>query len=148
MFSHIHALQDISLDFSFTRDISNLVKSNEDIQYLEDAITEALVHSNIDRYTDIQDAEIIEGGFDSTSPVEDYFHIIITFDIDMDDDESEGIDIDTNKLIEALKNIDIIGQYIDTSTIDIEIHSIEDVERIEYEPDWDSMPGGHDYYDD
>lgn len=143
--------QDISLDFEFTINLLDLDISEEAYESFEEAVVQAITDSNIDGDVDIVGADIIEGGFIGTEPVEDYFHIIITCDLEMEDDEygiAEGVDIDRSRLISELTKIPTIGQYINVASIDIHIYTAGERNWTAYEPDWDSMPGGHDYYDD
>ncbi len=143
--------QDISLDFEFTINLLDLDISEENYESFEEAVVRAITDSNIDGDVDIVGTDIIEGGFIGTEPIEDYFHIIITCTLEMEDDEygiAEGVDIDRSRLISELTKIPIIGQYINTASIDIHIYAASESNWITYEPDYDSMPGGPDYYDD
>lgn len=143
--------QDISLDFEFTINLLDLDISEEAYESFEEAVVQAITDSNIDGDVDIVGVDIIEGGFIGTEPVEDYFHIIITCDLEMEDDEygiAESVDIDRFRLISELTRIPTIGQYINVASIDVHTYAASERNWTAYEPDWDSMPGGHDYYED
>lgn len=148
MLGYITAHQDVSLDFEFTKNISEFNISDEKAEALEQAIMDAIDFSNVSNYTEIKDMEAIEGGFVGTEPVEDYFHIVVTCYVKIDDGASNGIKLDLNRLAKELTEIDLIGPYVNTSTIDVSVGSTADGNWSEYEPDYDSMQGGPDYYDD
>ena len=134
------ATQDISLDFEFMVNLLDLDISEEDYGSFEEAVVQAIADSNIDGDVDIVDADVIEGGFIGTEPVEDYFHIIITCDLKMEDDEygiAEGVDIDRSRLISELAKIPTIGQYINVASIDVHTYAASERNWIAYEPDWD-----------
>lgn len=139
--------QDVCIDFGLTIDITELNLTEEDNELIEDDLVSLIDECNTNRYADIGDMETIEGGIANVSePIEDWFHIIVTCYLNTQG--SSGLHIDIDKFKEKLSNLYIIGQYVDLSTLDIELWPFE-IEGYDIdEPDWDSMPGGHDYYND
>jgi hypothetical protein len=134
---YITAHQDVSLDFEFTRNISELNISDENAELLEQSIMNAIEVSNVSYYTDIEDMEAIEGGFLSVDPIEDYFHIVVTCYIKIDNGASSGIRLDLGRLAKELTAVDLIGPYVNTSTINVRVGSTADDDWSEYEPDYD-----------
>ncbi len=157
--SLISTSQDITIDFNFNPDILAIELFSNDAFEIEEQIMDAIELCNADDNVDIANMTIVEGGVDvSINPttnkinIEDGVHLIVTCDIDFDArylDETDGISLNMTKFIQYLKNLDYIGDYIDTSSVDVSIYDYsDDFEYTTDEPDWDSMPGGHDYYDD
>lgn len=157
--SIIHTSQDITVDFALINSGITIEFSESTAAFIEEQILDALDACNYAQDTDIEDMEYFEGGILSNLrdnggyiSTDDYFHMTIACDIAIDSrdiENSNGIEIDINRFIEELKDLDIIGEYIDTSSVQVDISDYNDEYEIEgYEPDWDSMQGGPDYYED
>ena len=153
----IQTEQEIFVEFGLNKAGLKLEFSESDALNIEDQIMDAIDACNISKYIDIDEMSITEGGIiDNLNynggfvTTEDQFYMIINCVIEFDSSylgETSGISINVNKFKDMLTDIDIIGPYIDKSTVSISEYDYdEDVEYTEYEPDWDSMPGGHDYY--
>ena len=148
----------VYIDFSFDSNVVELELTADDLITIEDQIMDAIDDCNKNIDVDITGMSVIEGldwnrdlneGWLNT---EDGFHMIVECDIEIDgsDGDISGIHIKLADLVQRIAELYIIGEYVDTSTLDISVSSIDeyDLEYESDEPDWDSMPGGPDYYND
>ena len=156
--SKFSTTQDIGIDFEFVANMERMDLSPEALEEIEDQILDAIDYSNVADDVTIEDMEIIEG-MDCVTESEDcYFdssygyHILVQCTIEVNERNdwgSGGICISARRLAEKLSALSYIGDYVDLASIDVsEYEYSDDVNYIDDEPDWDSMPGGPDYYDD
>lgn len=153
-----YTTQDIVIDFGFLPTMGTLQLSQEGFDEIEDQILGAIDDCSADCNVTIEDMEIIEGiDFerdlsDGTITSNDWYHAIVRCSIAIapSDFGSDGICINERDFANRLATLSYIGDFIDLSTLEIGTYDYDDYsgEYVEDEPDWDSMPGGHDYYDD
>ena len=146
------SFQIIELDFSFDN-VDQFQLSEKDAEMIEQQIMDAIEYSNSNFDVDILNIEIIEGGLVSSNnmvDVTDGFSALIECQIEMTSGTGlNGIELDVDALRDQLVSLDYIGDYILPDSISVELRDYdEDIEVVEDAPDWDSMPGGPDYYDD
>ena len=139
-----HCSQDVELIFVVSGNIYDVLDESENV-WLEDAIIECL-NSSMHYYGEITD---VESGMDIEVETEDgnivtYVTLAATYYIEYGY-SFDGLNISTKRFEDALCRIEDIGELVDRSTIEIYTSEHSTSEWIEDEPDWDRMPGGHDY---
>lgn len=148
----------VGIDFNFDSNLEELELTADDLLEINNQIMDAIAECNIENDVEISDMRVVEGLdynqdlYDGWLSAADGFHILVECDIEIDGqnfDDIEGLYIPTKLMAQQLLNLYVIGEYIDISTLDLSIYpyDVDSLDYEEYEPDWDSMPGGHDYYD-
>lgn len=139
--------QKITMSF----DINTLLENIAEIihEQVDNALDSIVDDHELDESYTIEDGQIIIEGNYKTSYTSTGYPATLTDPPEYD--FSRTIDcLDADTIMKHIRD-NILPKHINSSdimkniTLDID-ESEDDVTYDEYEPDWDSMPGGHDYY--